>query len=65
MGILEICGNVFNCPNDRGTQVIFIGWKSEMPNVLKWEKVSYTTKNCPASGTTLECCIEQAHKACF
>lgn len=36
------------------TQVPIIGWKSEMFNVLKWIKWSYTTKNCPASSMSFE-----------
>lgn len=53
MGILEICGDVFNCQNVRGTQVMFIGWISEMPNSWNGEmhpvpKKSNKNKNCPA-----------------
>lgn len=62
MGILEIGGDVFNYQKDRGTQVTFIGCKSEMPNVLKWEKGSCTTKNCPAPRMALEFRTEHLYR---
>lgn len=45
-----------------GTQFTFIGWKSEIPNVLKWVKESNTTKNSPASSESFICPREHSYR---